>query len=302
MSGGDSMGKSSFLPELQAGQLSGQQALRVSAWSVGDVAKWLGTLCLGQYSEAFSDAAVDGEFLYDLNDDDLKNTLGIEHRLHRKKILNCVHRLKLAEVQSDNRLNELLREGGGLDAPTLHPDEDPNGNFPKNPFKPNETGDEDNDGQGVPNIPLPDLFSLVRHSKLSQIKAALDYLPNKSFDKALIQAQYVNNHGTVYVTGYERLPFHMNKVDEHGNSMLGLACQNGNMKICKYLAAKGGNPNHQNHGGQSPAHFAIAYKFFEVSHWLFENGANDTLENNDGLSPYDGLSAEGGDEMLALEN
>jgi hypothetical protein len=72
---------------------------------------------LGQYSEAFIDSAVDGEFLYDLNDDDLKNTLGIEHRLHRKKILNCVHRLKLAEAQKDNKLNELLRESGNLEAP-----------------------------------------------------------------------------------------------------------------------------------------------------------------------------------------
>jgi hypothetical protein len=75
------------------------------------------TLSLGQYSEAFIDSAVDGEFLYDLNDDDLKNTLGIEHRLHRKKILNCVHRLKLAEAQKDNKLNELLRESGNLEAP-----------------------------------------------------------------------------------------------------------------------------------------------------------------------------------------
>jgi hypothetical protein len=109
--------KAPFLPDLKAGQLPGQQLLRVSAWSVEDVAKWLQSLSLGQYSEAFIDSAVDGEFLYDLNDDDLKNTLGIEHRLHRKKILNCVHRLKLAEAQKDNKLNELLRESGNLDAP-----------------------------------------------------------------------------------------------------------------------------------------------------------------------------------------
>ncbi len=116
--GGDSSAsKAHFLPDLRPGQLSGQQVLKVSAWSVDDVGKWLTTLSLGQYSEAFIDSAVDGEFLYDLNDDDLKNTLGIEHRLHRKKILNCVHRLKLAEAQRDSRLNDLLRERGSLDAP-----------------------------------------------------------------------------------------------------------------------------------------------------------------------------------------
>ena len=38
-----------------------------------------------------------------------------------------------------------------------------------------------------PKIPIEELLSLVRHSKLAQIKSALDYLPNKKFDKALIQ-------------------------------------------------------------------------------------------------------------------
>ncbi len=109
---GDSKSKQDFLPDLKKGQLPGQEALRVSAWSVEDVSKWLQTLVLGQYVEAFVDAAVDGEFLYDLNDDDLKNTLGVEHRLHRKKILNCVQRLKIAEVQRDARVGSLLREMG----------------------------------------------------------------------------------------------------------------------------------------------------------------------------------------------
>ena len=61
--------------------------------------RWLQTLSLGQYREAFVDAAVDGAFLYDLNEDDLKNTLGIEHRLHRKKILGMVAKLKASEAE-----------------------------------------------------------------------------------------------------------------------------------------------------------------------------------------------------------
>lgn len=59
----------------------------------------LQTLTLSQYQEAFIAAAVDGAFLYDLNDDDLKSSLGVEHRLHRKKILNSINRLKAAEVE-----------------------------------------------------------------------------------------------------------------------------------------------------------------------------------------------------------
>jgi hypothetical protein len=308
------------MPALKAGQLPGQQSsLQVSTWSVDDVAKWLQTLSLGQYAEAFIDAAVDGEFLYDLNDDDLKNTLGIEHRLHRKKILNCIARLKMAEAANDARLtrvtyaqnNNLSISNTGEISGTL-----PNGmnmnsmpsdfaagnaNFPESALG----ADEDRNING-PKVSVPELLSLVRHSKFSQIKDAIDYLPNKSFDRSLVQAQFVPDHGTVYLSSYERLPFHLNKTDEHGNTMLMLAAQNGNMKICKYLLAKGANPNHQNHFGQTPAHFAIAYRFFDLSTYLFENGADDTLENKYGLSPYDGLSNDGGDtgadESLLIEN
>jgi ankyrin repeat protein len=98
--------------------------------------------------------------------------------------------------------------------------------------------------------------------------------------------------GTVYVEGYDRLPFHTNKTDQHGNTMLTLACQNGNVKVAKYLISKGSNMNHQNVQGQTPAHFAIAYQFFDLSHWMFENGADDTVPNRYGLTPYDGLSPE----------
>jgi ankyrin repeat protein len=120
----------------------------------------------------------------------------------------------------------------------------------------------------------------------------------------LSQVGYVPDFGTVYISGYDRLPFHVNKTDEYGNTMLSLACQNGNMKLCKYLIGKGANPNHQNKNGQTPAHFAIAYKFFDLSTYLFENGGDDTIENRFGLSPYDGLSAEGegGGDFPMLEN
>jgi ankyrin repeat protein len=93
------------------------------------------------------------------------------------------------------------------------------------------------------------------------------------------------------VTGYDRLPFHMNKTDEFGNTMLTVACQSGNLKLCKYLLSKGSNPNHQNKNGQTPGHFAIAYKFFDVSTYLFENGGDDTRENRFGLTAYDGLES-----------
>jgi len=42
------------------------------------------------------------------------------------------------------------------------------------------------------------------------------------------------------------MPFHVDKADQYGNSMLTVACQNGNMKAAKLLVRKGCNPNHQN--------------------------------------------------------
>lgn len=64
------------------------------AWSIEEVCKWLTSLRLSQYKETFMDAAIDGIFLFELTDDDLRNTLGIEHALHRKKILTGVRDLK----------------------------------------------------------------------------------------------------------------------------------------------------------------------------------------------------------------
>lgn len=47
-----------------------------------------------------------------------------------------------------------------------------------------------------PKIPLSELFSLVRHSKFSLIKDAIDYLPNKTFDTSLVQVSVITRIST----------------------------------------------------------------------------------------------------------
>ena len=69
-------------------------AVKVESWSINDVSKWLASISLSQYQSSFKEGAVDGSFLCELTDDDLKNTLGVEHRLHRKKLLFSIHCLK----------------------------------------------------------------------------------------------------------------------------------------------------------------------------------------------------------------
>ena len=70
-------------------------------------------------------------------------------------------------------------------------------NLANNPFRPGTAagaaagggpGGADEDAMiDGPSIPIEELISLVRHSKLATIKDALDYLPNKKFDKSLVQ-------------------------------------------------------------------------------------------------------------------
>lgn len=102
---------SAFIPGLKPGQLPGQEAPELALWTVGDVSSWLETLALGQYKDSFADAAVDGAFLSELTDDDLRNTLGIEHALHRKKIITSI--LKLRQAEQDKKAQQLLGNLGG---------------------------------------------------------------------------------------------------------------------------------------------------------------------------------------------
>ena len=56
--------------------------------------RWLETLSLGQYSNAFREATVDGSFLMELREEDLVQVLGIRHKLHVRKIMISRERLK----------------------------------------------------------------------------------------------------------------------------------------------------------------------------------------------------------------
>ena len=136
-----------------------------------------------------------------------------------------------------------------------------------------------------------------------QLKEALDQIPSKRFDAALVKAGYVEDFGTAYMDAYEQEVFNLNKVDEFGNTLLVISSQNGSQKIAKLLVEKGANPNHQNREGQTAGHFANSYGFYDYLAWVFEPqpdgaGGDDSVQNKYGLGPYDGLRVpeiEGGD-------
>ena len=63
-------------------------------WSVDDVARWMESLSLGQYCQAFREATVDGPFLMELREEDLIQVLGVQHKLHVRKIIVSREKLK----------------------------------------------------------------------------------------------------------------------------------------------------------------------------------------------------------------
>ena len=137
-----------------------------------------------------------------------------------------------------------------------------------------------------------ELVSWVRHQKYEKLKEALDQWPDRLFDISGTKVQYLDGRGTIY--NPEELKNEFNKSDEHGNTLMHVAAQNGNIRIAKLLVQKGCNPNHQNKQGNTPGHFAIAFQFFDFASWLFGDGsANDELLNIYGLGPYDGLNGNG---------
>ena len=58
------------------------------------------------------------------------------------------------------------------------------------------------------------------------------------------------------------------------------------------MTNRGASVNHQNGQGNTALHFALAFDSEGLlGEYLIERGADDTLENVEGLTPYDGVVA-----------
>ncbi|KDO31888.1 hypothetical protein SPRG_03104 [Saprolegnia parasitica CBS 223.65] len=286
---------SPFQATAPPGSFPGQQPLLVSAWSVLDVGRWLDTMALGTYKQAFADGTVDGALLYDLNDHDLRYSLGIEHDLHRKKILQAVDRLKAAEGKTKERLYAAA-DAPLSSLPDASPSATPLASTSATPAAttPAPQGAPLDVDPGVPKLAVQfeELCSMARNGKLKALKEALARWPDAPFDKLSVKSQCDLGVGTVYDDSLARLAFHVNLSDDHGNTLLMLAAQNNGLKVAQFLLSKGANPNHQNKQGQTAGHYAMAYNFFDLGAWLLDpdkGGGRDDLPNMHGLTAYDGL-------------
>ena len=86
------------------------------------------------------------------------------------------------------------------------------------------------------------------------------------------------------------LGFKIDSEDERGNTLLLLAAQNSNKRLVEMLLLRGSNVNHQNQAGNTALHFALTFdQDGLLGEYLIEHGADDSLENAEGLTPYDGV-------------
>jgi hypothetical protein len=84
----------------------------------------------------------------------------------------------------------------------------------------------------------------------------------------------------------------VNTADTFGNTLLILAAQQGSKRMCKFLLRRGANLNLQSLTGNTALHYCYAYSQFELAEYLKAKGADDSILNADGMTCYEGLSAE----------
>jgi len=77
--------------------------------------------------------------------------------------------------------------------------------------------------------------------------------------------------------------------DEHGNTLLIVSAQNNLTPIVNFSLSNGCNPNARNNKGNTALHFTFYYKYESLSNLLISKGADDLIQNFEGLTCYEGL-------------
>ena len=109
------------------------------------------------------------------------------------------------------------------------------------------------------------LFSLARHNRLKEVPSFM-----------------------------EEYGFDVDVENQHGNTLLCVASQNGLKRMVKVSLRLGANIDHQNGMGNSPLHFCCAYGFFELAAYLISKGADPMVRNENGMLCTEGLGKAGG--------
>jgi hypothetical protein len=77
-------------------------------WTVSHVGKWLVSIEMGKYCQAFADAPINGQCLHDMDDETLRD-LGVTLSAHRTTMLRLIRKLfGLPAASEGERLTALL--------------------------------------------------------------------------------------------------------------------------------------------------------------------------------------------------
>ena len=150
------------------------------------------------------------------------------------------------------------------------------------------------------NIPTDDLilFGKAKENTTQDMLIAKQYKqdqeafkdPTEAAIEKAIQAAKASNITQMEDALEEDIP--VNCSDDHGNTILILAAQQGSKRMCKFLLRRGADINAQNLAGNTVLHFCYTYSHAELAQYLISRGADDSILNIDGMTCYEGLNAE----------
>lgn len=150
------------------------------------------------------------------------------------------------------------------------------------------------------NIPTDDLilFGQAKESTSQDMLIAQQYKqdqdafkdPTEAAIEKAIQAAKASNITQMEDALEEEIP--VNCSDEHGNTILILAAQQGSKRMCKFLLRRGADINAQNLAGNTVLHFCYTYSHAQLAEYLISRGADDSILNVDGMTCYEGLNSE----------
>jgi hypothetical protein len=138
-------------------------------------------------------------------------------------------------------------------------------------------------------------------TNLDRLVADLAEQPPVSADERVRQARVMVTNGNLAdldalleqcEEAHEGVDF-VGATDEHGSSLLTLACQQGHKRIAKFLLRKHLDVNAVNLRGNTALHYAFEYKHADLAAYLMAHGANATAVNAQGCTPYEGLTQKG---------
>ena len=93
-----------------------------------------------------------------------------------------------------------------------------------------------------------------------------------------------------YMTPTLTLQIPVDVKDIHGNTLLTIACQNGNKRVAKAVLRRGANINTRNLKGNTPLHYCYHYGYAEtLGQYLISKGADVEARNNYGRLSWEGI-------------